>query len=249
MKRYTLLLFTVFLSGIYAEAQTKKIAIVTFYADKLIGADKLAEGARASFYEMAEKENEQFDIEPILINFHEVFKEDYLESFPFEIVPEEDVINNPGYRNYELPSSITVNPNRFISIDGYQVLVSGGNLLRSWRTESHMLEVLSDLDIDGVMYISLYYTWEPKIALGGMGNVGIKANITMELYNREAKKVFSHNESAVSKKSVALVGAVPVMNYDKLIPMCQNATEMLVKDLNKRIPKLTKKVGKKLISR
>ncbi|WP_445383660.1 hypothetical protein [Robiginitalea sp. IMCC43444] len=249
MKRYILLLLTVFLSGIYAEAQTKKIAIVTFYADKLIGADKLAEGARASFYEMAEKENEQFDIEPILINFHEVFKEDYLESFPFEIVPEEEVINNPGYRNYELPSSITVNPNRFISIDGYQVLVSGGNLLRSWRTESHMLEVLSDLDIDGVMYISLYYTWEPKIALGGVGNVGIKANITMELYNSEAKKVFSHNESAVSKKSVALVGAVPVMNYDKLIPMCQNATEMLVKDLNKRIPKLTKKVGKKLISR
>ena len=249
MKRYILLLLTVFLSGIYAEAQTKKIAIVTFYADKLIGADKLAEGARASFYEMAEKENEQFDIEPILINFHEAFKEDYLESFPFEIVPEEEVINNPGYRNYELPSSITVNPNRFISIDGYQVLVSGGNLLRSWRTESHMLEVLSDLDIDGVMYISLYYTWEPKIALGGMGNVGIKANITMELYNSEAKKVFSHNESAVSKKSVALVGAVPVMNYDKLIPMCQNATEMLVKDLNKRIPKLTKKVGKKLISR
>lgn len=249
MKRYSILLLTVFLCGVYAEAQTKKIAIVTFYADKLIGADKLAEGARQSFYEMAEEENEQFDIEPILINFHEVFKEDYLQSFPFDIVPEKDVINNPAYRNYELPSSISVNPNRFISIDGYQVLVSGGNLLRSWRTESHMLEVLSDLDVDGVMYISLYYTWEPKIALGGVGNVGIKANISMELYNAEAKKVFSHNETAVSKKSVALVGAVPVMNYDKLLPMCQDATERLVKDLNKRIPKLTKKVGNKLLSR
>ena len=109
-----------------------------------------------------------------------------------------------------------------------------------------MIAALSDLDADGVMYVTLYYTWEPKIALGGMGTVGIKAHILMELYNNEAKKVFSHEETAVSKKSVGLVNAVPVMNYDKLIPMCQNATEELTKDLRKKLPKLTKKTNKAL---
>lgn len=246
MKRSYIILTVLLLTAVYNQAQSKKIAIVTFYGDKLIGANKLDEGARESFYKLAEEENEQFNIEPTLKEFHQTFMEDYLESFPFDIVPEEQVLNNEAYQGYQLPSSITVNENRLIPIDGYKVLVSGGNMLRSWRTEAHMLSALSDLDVDGVMYVSLYYTWEPKIAFGGMGNVGIKANIRMELYNKEAKKVFSHDESAVSKKSVALVGAVPVMDYDKLIPMCQNATEMLTKDLNKKLPKLTKKIDKKV---
>ncbi len=246
MKKYLLLLLTVFFTGILAQAQEKRVAIVTFYADKLIGADKLDAGARESFYEMAEEEHEQFDIEPILKEFHQVFRDDYLEAFPFEVVPEEAVWSDAEYTNYQLPSSITINENRFIPIEGYKVLVSGGNMLRSWRTEAHMISALSDLDVDGVMYVTLYYTWEPKIALGGMGNVGIKAHISMELYNREAKKVFSHEESAVSKKSVALVGAVPVMNYDKLIPMCEDATERLTGDLNKKLSKLTKKTHKSL---
>jgi len=246
MKKTFFILAVFFMTAVYTQAQSKKIAIVTFYGDKLIGANKLDEGARESFYKLAEEENEQFNIEPTLKQFHQTFMTEYLESFPFEVVPEEKVLNNTAYQSYQLPTGITVNENRLIPIDGYKVLVSGGNMLRSWRTEAHMLSALSDLDVDGVMYVSLYYTWEPKIAFGGMGNVGIKANIRMELYNKEAKKVFSHDESAVSKNSVALVGAVPVMNYDKLIPMCQSATEKLTADLNKKLPKLTKKVDKKV---
>ena len=246
MRKYLFLLLTVFFASTFAQAQDKRVAIVTFYADKLIGANKLDAGARESFYELAEEEHEQFDIEPILKEFHQTFRDDYLESFPFEVVPEEAVLNDAEYRAYQLPASINVNENRLIPIEGYKVLVSGGNLLRSWRTEAHMVSALSDLDVDGVMYVSLYYTWEPKIALAGMGNVGIKAHISMELYNKEAKKVFSHEETAVSKKSVALVGAVPVMNYDKLLPMCQDATERLTKDLRKKLPKLTKKTNKSL---
>ncbi len=246
MKKYVFLLLILCFTGILAQAQSKRVAVVTFYADKLIGANKLDAGARESFYDLAEAEHEQFNIEPILKAFHKTFRDEYLESFPFEVVPEEAVLNDAEYTNYQLPSSITVNENRFIPIEGYKVLVSGGNMLRSWRTEAHMISALSDLEVDGVMYVTLYYTWEPKIALGGMGNVGIKAHIIMELFNKEAKKVFSHEESAVSKKSVALVGAVPVMNYDKLLPMCEDATERLTSDLNKKLSKLTKKTDKSL---
>lgn len=246
MRKYAFLLLALLFAGVWVQAQSKRVAIVTFYADKLIGANKLDEGARESFYELAEEGNEQFDIEPILKEFHKTFIDDYLESFPFEMVPEEAVFTDAEYASYQLPSSITVNEARLIPIEGYKVLVSGGNMLRSWRTEAHMISALSELDVDGVMYVTLYYTWEPKIALGGMGNVGIKAHISMELYNKEAKKVFSHEETAVSKKSVALVGAVPVMNYDKLIPMCEDATERLTGDLKKKIQKLTRKTDKSL---
>ena len=109
-----------------------------------------------------------------------------------------------------------------------------------------MLKLLEDVGIDGVMFVYMSYAWEPKIALGGLGNAGIRTYINMDLFNSDAKKVFKLEESATSKKSVALVNGAPVFNYDKLMPMCENATERLLDDLNKNIPKLTKKVDKKL---
>ena len=89
-------------------------------------------------------------------------------------------------------------------------LLTGGNMLRSWRTESHMLKILEDQNIDGVMFVSLSYAWEPKVALGGLGNAGIRSYISMDLYNSDAKKVFKLDDYAISKKGVALVSGAPV---------------------------------------
>ena len=135
---------------------------------------------------------------------------------------------------------------RFIAIDGYNVLLTGGNMLRSWRTESHLITILEDINVDGVMFIYLHFSWEPKVALGGLGTAGIRAYINMELFNKEAKKVFNLEEYATSKKGVALVQGAPVLNYDKLMPMCESATEELLEDLNKKLPKYIKKVDKNL---
>lgn len=60
-------------------------------------------------------------------------------------------------------------------------------------------------------------------------------HILMDLFNKDAK-VFKLDEYATSKKSVALVSGAPVMNYDKLMPMCENASEELLEDLNIKLP-------------
>ncbi len=78
------------------------------------------------------------------------------------------------------------------------------------------------------MFVSMSYAWELKVSVGGLGNVGIRTYINMDLFNKDAKKVFELDEYATSKKSVALVSGAPVMNYDKLMPMCENATEELL---------------------
>ena len=135
---------------------------------------------------------------------------------------------------------------RFIAIEGYNVLLTGGNMLRSWRTESHLITILEDMNVDGVLFVYLHYAWEPKVALGGLGNAGIRAYINMELFNKEAKKVFNLEEYATSKKGVALIQGAPVFNYDKLMPMCESATDELLDDLDKKIPKYIKKVNKNL---
>ena len=256
MKKLFYLTFILFLVTSITYGQKKRIAIVTFYADKYINANKIVETSRQATYEKTKEDDPRFDLRPILEDFHKTFMKKYVKEFPFEVVPEDEIINNIMYKAYkgldgvEDQDSIdnlneAIN-DRFIAIDGYNVLLTGGNMLRSWRTESHLLKILEDMDIDGVMFISMSYAWEPKIAFGGLGNAGIRSFINMELFNKEAKKVFDLEEYATSKKGVALVSGAPIFNYDKLLPMCANATEELMDDLNKKLPKYIKKVDKKL---
>lgn len=248
--RFFAILGITLLLPLLASAQEKRIAIVTFYVDKYINADKIVEEARAATYELTRQDNPDFDLRPTLENFHETFINDYAKKFPFELVDESAVVNHPKYLAYNgldgLEGEIAddYRQDRFIAIDGYKVLLTGGNLLRSWRTEAHMNANLEDLGIDGVLFVALSYQWEPKIAIGGMGNAGIRAFIEMSLYDKDAKKVFSLKEYRNSKKGVALVNGAPVMDFRKLLPLCEDATNRLLEDMEKELPKLIKKVDK-----
>ena len=258
MKKVIFILAALFLvaGASHAQKKKKKIAIVTFYVDKYINADKIVEGMREETYEMTRKDDPRFDLRPVLQEFHHEFIHEYASQFPFEIMDEKTILEHPKYQAYNGLEGIEDEgdaeglerelQDRFIAIDGYSVLLTGGNLLRSWRTESHMVKILEDLGVDGVMFVSLSYQWEPKVALGGLGNAGIRAFVNLELFDKDAKKVFKMQEYATSKKGVALVNGAPILNYDKLMPMCRNATEELQEDLNKKIGKLVKKADKKL---
>ena len=256
MKKIFYLTFILFLVTSITYGQKKRIAIVTFYVDKYINANKIVETSRQATYEKTKEDDPRFDLRPILEDFHETFMKKYVKEFPFEVVPEDEIINNIMYKAYKGLDGVedqdsvdnfneAIN-DRFIAIEGYNVLLTGGNMLRSWRTESHLLKILEDVNIDGVMFISMSYAWEPKVAFGGLGNAGIRSYINIDLFNKDAKKVFTLEEHATSKKSVALVSGAPILNYDKLLPMCANATEKLLDDLNKKLPKYIKKVDKKI---
>ena len=41
-----------------------------------------------------------------------------------------------------------------------------------------------------------------------------------------------------------MVGGIPVMSPKKILPMCESALEKLMKDLEKRLPKIIKKADK-----
>ena len=256
MKKIIYLSFLLALAASVAYGQKKRVAVVTFYVDKYIGANKIAEGSRQSTYEKTKEDDPRFDLRPVLQDFHETFMKKYVKEFPFEIVPESEIINHPMYQAYRGLDGVEDQDSidhlneaihdRFIAIDGYNVLLTGGNMLRSWRTESHLIKILEDVDIDGVMFVSLSYAWEPKVALGGLGNAGIRSYINMDLYNKDAKKVFKLDEFAISKKGVPLVSGAPIFNYDKLLPMCASATDKLLDDLQKKLPKYVKKVDKNL---
>lgn len=253
MKKLLSLSFVALMATSMAFAQQKKVAVVTFFVDKYIDYSKLDVDAKKIGNDMTLHDDPRFDLRPLLKDFHKTFMTEYIKQFPFDMVEEKAVFENEGYQNYQGLDGIekegdTENANarweHLVAIDGYKALPTGGNLLRSWRTEAKMLEIFND--VDGVMFVYMSYAFEPKVAIGGLGNAGIRAYMHMDLYNKEAKKVFKLNEYATSKKSVALVGGVPIMKLEKILPMCENGTEKLLADMNKKLPKLIKKIDKKL---
>jgi len=234
-------------------AYGQKVALVTFYVDKYIDYKKATAETRADYQERTLADDPNFDLRPILQEFYDTFKNDFVKDFPFEIIEEQLVIGSDMYKAYsglegiEDTDSIDIYKenikDRFIAIEGYNVLLSGGNMLRSWRTEAHLLKMFPE--VDGVMFVYIHYQFEPKISIGGMGNAGMRAFINIDLFNKEAKKVFKMEEYATSKKSVPLINGVPIMTSEKVLPLCTNATERLLEDLEKELPKLVKKVDKK----
>ena len=75
---------------------------------------------------------------------------------------------------------------------------------------------------------------------------GVRAFVRIKLWNKDGKKVFSINEYGTSKKSVGIVAGIPIMKAEKLLPLCESASEKLVADLSKRLKKVAKKAAKKL---
>jgi hypothetical protein len=104
-----------------------------------------------------------------------------------------------------------------------------------------MLEIFKE--VDGVMLVNIDYAFVKKMV---PFTAGIQAYVSIKLFDREGKKVFKIREFATSKESVGIVGGIPIMSPEKLLPLCENATQEVVEDLAKRLKKIAAKADKKL---
>ena len=130
MNTRKLFVFLLFIS-IFATAysQDKKVAVVTFYADKKVGMDELGLGQASDLLKLEEDTN--FNLTPILASFHTQFFDNYAKSFPFQLIPEADVINSPAYKAYvpddRMPKE---SAHRYTAIQGYKVIQYAGGMVR-----------------------------------------------------------------------------------------------------------------------
>jgi hypothetical protein len=245
----TLIIAALFCAASMSSFAQKKVAVVSFFCDKYIGTEQL-DGAGSVVGLVAKlAENPDFNLKPALDDFYNTFNGSYSSQFPFDFIPEADVTGNEKYKAFETDfKGIDLisggDPaKRFETIDGYKPFYE----LFSLKKKELAAEMLGYFpDADGVMFIFLSYEFIPKVAVGGMGTAGIKAYVNMRLYNKEGKKVFNMREGGTSKKTVAMIKGIPVMKPAEITPMCLNATEKLVKDLNKKVGKLAGKADKKL---
>jgi len=254
MKNKTiLLLVAVFLvagSQAFAQKNRKKVAVVTFYVDKHIDFSELGGSAALAGSVASLAEDPKFDLTPILDKFHTAFFDDLSNSFSFDLVDEAVILNNELYQSYENVGSKASDEEKglfqtLIAQEGYLSLIEYAGISKDkYQAELDMLKMFPD--VDGVMFVRLDYGFVKKLAVGGTGSAGMSAFTRVKLWNREGKKVFAENEFATSKKSVGLVGGIPVMSLEKILPLCESATDKLIKDLKKTLPKKAGKVAKKL---
>ncbi|MEN9348207.1 MAG: hypothetical protein RLZZ77_1718 [Bacteroidota bacterium] len=235
-----------------AFAQRKKVAVVTMYCDKYIGTSNLAGGASmiAAVQTLADDPN--FDLTSVLQTFHDKFFNEFAPQFPFDLIPESEVVTNPDYLAYESAWGETkadedksIFERRYLTVGGYKPLLESLGKGGEKSNQQRMVQMFGD-KVDGVLFVNIDFEFTPKMAIGGMGTAGVQAYCRMKMWNKEGDKVFKINEFAMSKESVAMVAGIPVMKTDELLPMCQDATTRMIADLQGRLKKIANKAAEKL---
>lgn len=228
-------------------AQDKKVALTTFWVSKHINFEQLGGGVGLAAAVASLSEDTNFNLQPVLNNFYKTFTEEYTPQFPFTMLDKDSVIGKEEYQNYEGRFNEDTDEDRhklfqrYLTIDGYTPLQE--SLFKGEKSnQMQMVEMFKD-QADGIMFVSMGYEFIKKPM---PFTAGIRAFVRIKVWNKEGKRVLTINEYGTSKESVGIVGGIPIMKPEKLLPLCENASEKLLKDLNKKIGKIVRKSAKKL---
>lgn len=244
-KIYVLALAFILFANINVFAQ-KKVAVTSFYVTKQIGFEALGGGAglAAAIGNLSDDPN--FNLQPVLDNFYKTFTTEYAQNFPFQLMPEEEVVKRTEYVSYQgrfnegKDADAGKLMQRFLTPEGYKPLQE--SLIKG--EESNQMQMVKMFnDADGVMFVSMGYDFVKKTV---PFTAGVRAYVRISLYNKAGKKVFTVTEYGTSKESVAIVGGIPIMTPAKLLPLCESASEKLVADLAKKMKKIAAKSAAKL---
>lgn len=244
-KIYALALVCVLFAGTTVFAQ-KKVAVTSFYVSKQIGFEELGGGAGMVAAIGSLSDDPNFNLQSVLDNFYKTFTTEYASSFPFQLLPEEQVVKKAEYVAYKGRFNESKDADagklfqRFLTPEGYKPLQE--SLIKG--EESNQMQMVKMFpEADGVMFVSMGYDFVKKPV---PFTAGVRAYVRISLYNKEGKKVFTVTEYGTSKESVAIVGGIPIMTPAKLLPLCESASEKLVSDLSKKLKKIAAKSAAKL---
>ena len=244
MKKIKILCVALLVLSQLSFSQKKKIAVVTFYANKMISFEDLGLGVDILLGDVLKlRDDPNFNLNPILKQYHNNFFNSYSKELPFDLLPESEVLNNEAYQafipKYNLPNFAK---NNFLTIDKYKYIYEG---VGGKVNEEGIAKIFAD-KADGVMFINIDFAMEKGFGVGSTSTVKVRATTRMALYNKNGEKVFAFSESERSKKTALMVSGIPIMSPEKILPMCESALTELMGDLGKRIAKIVKKTEMKL---
>lgn len=233
--RKVLFILTV-LFALNSYSQKKKVAVVAFYTDKTIDLSDLGLNGLAAVTDLGSNPN--FNLAPILEKYHNAFFNVYSKQFPFDIVPENEVTQKQEYIDFAPKYGKEGEAGKYIiNYPGYKYIYEGIN---GGANEEGTATIFKEV-ADGVLFTEIHFALQKGFAVGGTGTVKMRAYARISLYDKTGKKVFAINEGANSKKTGAIVGGIPVLSAEKVLPMCESALDELLKDLDEKVAKIIKK--------
>lgn len=244
MKKIKILCFALLVISQLSFSQKKKIAVVTFYANKMVSFDDLGGGLDFLLRDVLNlRDNPNFNLNPILNQYHENFFSNYSKELPFELLPENEVLNNAAYQAFQPKFDLSkYDAKNYLMFDKYKYIYEG---LGGQANEVAIAKLFAD-KADGVMFVNIDFALEKGFGVGNTATVKMRATTRMALYNKTGEKVFAFSESERSKKTSVMVSGLPIITPEKILPMCESALTELMGDLGKRIAKIVKKTEMKL---
>lgn len=234
MKKVLLILTVLF--ALNGHSQNKKVAVVAFYTDKTIDLSDLGLSVVAAVADLGNNPN--FNLSPILEKYHNAFFNEYSKKFPFELLPENEVTQKQEYIDFTPKFAREGDAGKtIINYPGYKYIYEGTN---GETNEVGTATIFKDV-ADGVLFTEIHFALQKGFAVGGTGTVKMRANARIALYDKTGKKVFAFSEGANSKKTGAIVGGIPVLSAEKILPLCESALDELLKDLDEKVAKIVKK--------
>ena len=177
----------------------------------------------------------QFNLKPLLKNFHDQFFYEYAKGFSFELLPENEVISNSDYKNFIADQGnekeILQNVNT-LAAKGYKVIPT----VSKSENEKNLLQLFGQCD--GIMKVYIDFDLESK-GFGGMGLVRANAHANIILYNKKGDKVLTIRGDAQSTNEGAAIAGIPSFTAKKILPLCESAAEGLIPALQKDLEKIS----------
>lgn len=220
-------------SAFWAIAQPT-VGIYSFYLDKEVDFSLMQGFTDDNSKQMMQDlvQDPEFNIEPLIMDFHEYFITTAAPLIPFKFSPEEQMFSSAIYQTLE-------NHSKYEDTEKHQP-ATGYNQLGK-RFDDSYLQLTSNQSLDGLMSLQIQF-----FVRKNLGKTVIQAQVTITVTNDEGKKAWNYSEFGISKIGFNTFAGFVVSKQDEVMPMFESAMSDLKEKMNKNMASRAKNATKKL---
>ena len=228
-----MILVSLFIASTSLAIAQPTVGIYSFYLDKEVDFS-LMQGFSDNSKEMIQTlvQDPEFNLEPLIQDFHEYFIGTAAPLLPIKLSPEETMLSSGVYQSLE-------NHNKYEKTEMHQSATGYVQLGRSF--DDSYLQLTSNQSLDGLMSVRLQF-----FVRKNMLKTVIQAQVTVTVWNDEGKKAWNYAEFGISKIGFTAVSGFVVSKQDEVMPMFESAMSNLKEKMSGNITSRAKNATKKL---
>jgi hypothetical protein len=190
------------------------LGIYSFYLDKEVDFS-LMQGFSDNSKEMIQNlvQDPEFNLEPLIKDFHDYFINTAEPLFPFNFSPEEQMLSSGIYQSLE-------NHNKYEKTEMH--LPSAGFVQLGRSFDDSYLQLTSNQSLDGLMSVRVQF-----FVRKNMLKTVIQAQVTVSVWNEYGKKAWNYSEFGISEIGFTAVSGFVVSKQDEVMPMFESAMSNL----------------------